>query len=279
MLTNLARRVNAKNNIKELVTKVVLTARNYSVNIEFVVKMFVSEGNRYVAFFDILGFSSWVETKGSKEVFDYLRGFMNLMIQASMPDSVVNPDMSVDLKQSIISYVNFSDSIVYYSRDDSYEAFCSMLKVCVEFTNVIICGPTRMIRGAVSHGEFYADPENNAYVGKALIDAYKLEEAQDWIGVSLHSSIEGTENFTRAQNEFPHLIVQSLVPLKQSSKKPFCLNWTDNGIVHASYNAFRSLDDCLKIGLDTAKDNEKEISKLQKRISNTREFIEHCQRM
>lgn len=241
--------------------------------------MLVTDGNRYVAFFDILGFSNWVEAMGSKEVFVYIRGFLNLMIRASMPKSVVNPDMSVDLESSLISYINFSDSIVYYSKDDSYESFRSMLKVCAELINVVICGPTRMIRGAISHGEFYADPENNAYVGKALIDAYRLEENQEWMGVSLDSNIEGTENFILARKEFPHLIVQSLVPLKNSSKKPYCLNWIDNDVVYSSFNVFKSLDDCFNIGLDTLEGNQKEINKLRRRISNTREFIEFCQRM
>ena len=249
------------------------------MKLHLVIEMIVTEGNRYVAFFDILGFKNWVKTEGSRKVFVYIRGFMNLMIRASMPKSVVNADMSVDLETSIISYINFSDSIVFYSLDDSYEAFRSMLKVCAEFMNVIICGPTRALRGALSHGEFYADPENNAYVGQALIDAIELEKKQDWLGVSLHSSIEGSANFIRAQKEFPRLIVQSLVPLKGSSNKPFCLNWIDKDVIVASFNVLKSLCGCLNIGLNALKDDPVNTGKLKVRISNTREFIEHFQRI
>lgn len=249
------------------------------MKLHLVMEMIVTEGNRYVAFFDILGFSNWIETAGSKEVFVYTRGFLNLMIRSSMPKSVVNPDMSVDLEQSNISYINFSDSIVYYSLDDSYEAFRTMLRICAQLMNIVICGPTRMIRGALSHGEFYADPENNAYVGRALIDAYRLEEAQDWLSVSLHSSIEDTANFIRAQKEFPRLIVRSLVPLKGSSNKPFCLNWTDPDVISGSSNVSKSLDNCLRIGFKALHDNSKEIEKLERRISNTREFIEYYQKI
>ena len=77
------------------------------MKLHLVIKMIVTEGNRYVAFFDILGFKNWVETEGSWNVFVYIRGFMNLMIRASMPKRVVNADMSVDLEPSIISYINF----------------------------------------------------------------------------------------------------------------------------------------------------------------------------
>ena len=63
----------------------------------------------------------WVENDGSMEVFTYVRGFLNLMARASLPGGVVHPDMSVDVPGSDLGYVMFSDSIVFYSRDDSYE--------------------------------------------------------------------------------------------------------------------------------------------------------------
>ena len=98
--------------------------------------MLVTEGKRYVAFFDILGFGSWVETAGSKEVFTYVRGFLNLMVRSSLPGSVVHPDMSVDVPESDIGYINFSDTIVIYSRDDSYKCLKTMLAVCGEFIDL-----------------------------------------------------------------------------------------------------------------------------------------------
>ena len=112
-------------------------------------KMLLTEGKRFVAFFDILGFSSWVENIGSKEVFIYVRGFLNLMVRSSLPGSIVNPDMSVELCKSDIGYINFSDSILFYSVDDSYQCLKTMLKICGEFMNVVICGPSRMLRGAI----------------------------------------------------------------------------------------------------------------------------------
>jgi hypothetical protein len=64
--------------------------------------MLVEDGKRYVAFFDLLGFSAWLDAEGSAEVFTYVRGFLNLMIRAGLPGSVVHPDMSVTLGQSDI---------------------------------------------------------------------------------------------------------------------------------------------------------------------------------
>jgi len=189
--------------------------------------MLVDSGNRFVAFFDLLGFSSWIDDEGSLEVFTYVRGFLNLMIRASLPGSVVHPDMSVELTESNMGFINFSDSIVFYSRDDSEECFETMLKVCGEFMNGVICGPSRMMRGAIAHGEFFADPASNAYVGKALIDAYRLEEAQDWLSVSFHDSVVALPQFERALSKFPNYLVRALVPLRESIVMPYCLNWAD----------------------------------------------------
>ena len=91
--------------------------------------MLVENGKRFVAFFDLLGFGSWLKAKGSAEAFTYVRGFLSLMIRASLPGSVVHPDMSVTIKDSDIGFINFSDSIVFYSRDNSEACFDTILRV------------------------------------------------------------------------------------------------------------------------------------------------------
>jgi hypothetical protein len=234
----------------------------------------VLEGNRFVAFFDLLGFSSWLETEGSLEVFTYVRGFLNLMIRASLPGSVVHEDMSVTVETPDIGFINFSDSIVFYSRDDSEQCFQLMLRVCGEFMNGMICGPSRMVRGAISHGEFYADPEANAYVGKALVDAYRLEGAQDWLAFSFHDSITKLPLFKRALANHPRLIVPPTVSLRNSDAMPYCLNWADEEFfVGISFNARRGLADCCKRGRKSLRGNSTEMGKLRRRIKHTSDFL------
>ena len=238
--------------------------------------MLVTEGKRFVAFFDILGFGSWVESEGSKKVFTYVRGFLNLMVRSSLPGSTVHQDMSVDLQKSDIGYINFSDSIVFYSRNDSYHCLKAMLTVCGEFMNVVICGPSRMLRGAIAHGEFYADPKANAYVGKALIDAYKLEEDQDWLGLSLHESVEVIKDFPKALKEHKGFIVKSLVSLKNKPKKlPYCINWANKKYLNASFDAMSSIETCYNRGLASLQGNSKELKKLKRRIKNTKDFLKY----
>ena len=192
--------------------------------------MLLDDGKRFVAFFDILGFGSWVENVGSMEVFTYVQGFLNLMARSSLPGSVVHPNMSVDVPSSDLGYVMFLDSIVFYSRDDCYECLKTMLAICGEFMNSVICGPSRMVRGAIAYGDFFVDPEVDAYVGQALIEAYRLEGQQDWLALSLDASLTATPQFAKALEEHPGFIVRSLAHLRDSDEKPYCINWADKSI-------------------------------------------------
>jgi hypothetical protein len=44
-------------------------------------------------------------------------------------------------------------------------------------------------RGAISFGDFHANPADEIYVGRALVEAYEWAESQDWIGVVVAPSL------------------------------------------------------------------------------------------
>ena len=238
--------------------------------------MLVENGQRFVAFFDLLGFSSWLEADGSRKVFTYVRGFLNLMIRASLPGSIVHPDMSVTVNSNSIACINFSDSIVFYTRDDSEECLETILSVAGEFMNVVITGPSRMIRGAIAYGDFFADPTANAYVGKALVDAYRLEERQDWLSCSIDNSVVQLPFFELLRKNRPNFIVKALVPLRNSSDYPFCLNWADpNTFRNISFGAEHGLAECEQRAIKAIRNDPNELNKLVRRVANTRGFLRH----
>ena len=132
-----------------------------------------------------------------------------------------------------------------------------------------------MIRGGIAHGEFYVDLEANAYVGKALIDAYSLEGRQDWLALSMHDSVVALPQFTRALSEHPGYIVRPLVPLRDSEEMPYCINWAHRNYIHADFNARRGLVTCYRRSLKALRGNQKEIEELKRRVKQTREFLIH----
>ena len=154
--------------------------------------MLVDNGQRFVAFFDLLGFSSWLEADGSLKVFTYVRGFLNLMIRASLPGSIVHPDMSVTINSDSIACINFSDSIVFYTRDDSIECLETILNVSggkntaaivrkikslyPDFPVLATGGPTEeTIRETIEAGAnaITYTPPYNGEIMSALMDRYR----------------------------------------------------------------------------------------------------------
>lgn len=253
-----------------------------------------NNGKRFVSFFDILGFKSWIEVDGSKEVFKYVKGYLDMMIKSSLPNAIVNSDMSVEFEVQNVDFVYFSDSIIFYSKDDTEESFKALITASNTFMNVFNCGVSYMLRGAMAYGEFYADDETRSYVGQALIDAYQLEEETNWLGFSFHSSVLETNVFQNFFENNQHLIFKSLIPTTKTNDYPFALNWADNSRCEngdyyqlnskyfrinegISFNVYKSLQDCLirrKKELELKPD---ELRKVEIRISNTLDFIRFCE--
>ncbi len=152
-----------------------------------------------------------------------------------------------------------------------------------------------MVRGCISYGEFYVDTETNSYIGQALIDAYELEESINWLGLCFDKPAVETENFSKFQHEYPHIIHKSLVPTLKTNLYPYALNWADNskdknGAIipkpyetykslneGISFNAYKSLNNCLERRTKEIIDNPKELEKVTERIENTIKFIEYCE--
>ncbi|MFB0524206.1 MAG: hypothetical protein ACETVZ_01615 [Phycisphaerae bacterium] len=76
-----------------------------------------------------------------------------------------------------------SDTFVFYTPDDSGQSFKVISAAAIHFScRMIRHSPSYMPRGALGTGQFYADKQNNVFLGSALIDAYEYAEKQNWIG-------------------------------------------------------------------------------------------------
>lgn len=153
---------------------------------------------KYIAFIDILGFKELIEKKTHEELIKiYENGFtISNQISSSKNNyiefekegkTICTPDIS---KSEVNSFL-FSDSIVYWTNDNSENSFKELL-VVVKNTFRISFLFGLPLRGAISVGELtfrnYA-PQNqnnvfiqNCIVGKGLSETYVLESKQIWSG-------------------------------------------------------------------------------------------------
>jgi hypothetical protein len=130
----------------------------------------------YVAFLDVLGFSALVasDVKGQR-LGEYL-GCLETALRS-------------DGSEGEVEAVVFSDSIVLTTRGDSESSLQALLKRTSQLFGLLLKKEIP-IRGAISHGSFLrAEIASGVFVaGKALVDAYRFEQAQDWVGIMLAPS-------------------------------------------------------------------------------------------
>jgi hypothetical protein len=140
-----------------------------------------------------------------------------------------------------------SDTILIYSEDDTEESFGQIVNgayvllqssflnsLSFEMKNgVTHINSSRIflpLRGAISHGEFYADSARDIYFGKAFLDAMRWEKEQNWIGAILTPDCVKFFKAQGYQNEF--LVEYDHHFLKSEKEcypgKPVCINWSVN---------------------------------------------------
>jgi hypothetical protein len=131
-------------------------------------------GNKWVAYFDLLGFKQHVKKRGLIDAFGLLGWCANELEICAQPFGNVN-------------LISFSDTFLFYTSDDSKSSFQAISHVSRSFFDESILAGIP-ICGALAFGEFYADEANNLFLGKALIDAHEYGEKFDWLGFVLHPS-------------------------------------------------------------------------------------------
>jgi hypothetical protein len=129
----------------------------------------------YVALLDVLGFSALVSTDRS--------GDMILRYLAQLEEATA---------QSQVGYVVFSDSIVLTTKSESPESFIAISRACSKLMADLLTEGIAL-RGAIVFGDFVrkAVGESLFVAGRAVIDAYQFEKAQDWVGIMVAPSALG----------------------------------------------------------------------------------------
>ena len=130
----------------------------------------------YIALLDVLGFASLVASDAS----------------GARLDSYLECLQSVRRKKKAgtdVEYVVFSDSIVLSTPDDSPNSFLALANQCSVLLGAML-EKDIPLRGAIACGSYFRTQTTGGVflAGKAIIDAYNFEKAQDWVGIMLAPS-------------------------------------------------------------------------------------------
>lgn len=156
---------------------------------------------KFIAYFDYLGFKQFIENNDlqyqQRIIGNNFRDIEYALGQGKMKKT--KKGAIADLKESKINCINFSDTIVFWTNDDSEESLMEIIKVAYTFNwqTVVHFFPAR---GALVYGEIiYVDFEQhndaggiyniNSVFGKGLVEAHEKAEKQHWAGTVIDSTL------------------------------------------------------------------------------------------
>lgn len=172
---------------------------------------------KFIAYFDYLGFRQFIEKndilaqkQGMGHIFREIEQAIAKEKTKDAPHGVI-----ADLEESNVNCINFSDTIIFWTEDDSLDALKELLEVSYIF-NWRTNGYFFPARGAVVHGELegidfsYLNGKGknyniNSVYGKGLISAYEKAESQNWAGTVVDQSII---NYLEASGNTPETFLE-----------------------------------------------------------------------
>lgn len=178
---------------------------------------------RFLAHVDILGMSSIVERDPN-----LAWGVLSDLVEVR--DKIGNYEIQIlDTKERLsigrtIASVTFSDTIVFFTKEDSDNELRCMIVLAVEVLHKAMCSCVP-VRVGLSYGEFYFNFERSMYAGPALIEAYRAGESAQWIGIALAKSVEQRAAALDISSGNSKVVVPWELAIKDGTRQSLVINW------------------------------------------------------
>ena len=141
----------------------------------------IDKKEKFVLYLDIMGFKERVNRVNVEELKQQLLQFktknkkLKPLLNGGQPDN------------TLIEMAQFSDSIVLVSRDSTTDDLNRISKAATILMQTAL-QTGFALRGAMAKGDMVFDNAHQLFFGKALVDAYLLEEELCYYGVVFHES-------------------------------------------------------------------------------------------
>ena len=137
--------------------------------------------DRFVAHFDMLGMRSL--TKRNPDLAWKCLSDLSRARDERMHMGIELVDSGELIANQVHSFI-FSDTLISFSKGNAKNDALALLLLTTELFTLALhyCIP---LRGGIAYGRFDFNLERNLFSGPALVDAYELGEASQWLGVVL----------------------------------------------------------------------------------------------
>lgn len=193
--------------------------------------------NRFVAFFDIMGFKENVRRNSHHKILSKMRKLTTIIepIEYEFKRSYYkNSTQKKSVIAPPIKPVVFSDSVLFISSGDTEDDIIEMIINAGWLMGS--CFEKKIpIKGAISFGKFTADFEHSIYFGQPLIDAYELQNELLLYGCIVDHTIESYLHRKNMLEVFYDSGLKKMsVPLKSGRVNHYLLDWFHASRHHGS---------------------------------------------
>jgi hypothetical protein len=226
---------------------------------------------RFVAFFDMLGMSDL-----SLRDADIAWGALSDLSKAKNEILKIGIEIvnTSEIIEDRVRAFTFSDSIVAFTLSNQVVDTYAIVILSSELFSAALhsCIP---LRGAIAHGRFLFNFDQNLFAGPPLVNAYRLSEEAQWLGIRLDEVVASKARDIPLQSKQGNqIIIDWEVPTKSGEKmKSHVIDWVTPHInnftvqppvsVQQFYQAFQSMFGCF----------EQLPESVQRKYTNTVEFI------
>ncbi len=178
---------------------------------------------RFVAYFDIMGFKDTVSRSNHDEIKDTLSTFID-SISPEYLERVTKP-LKVTYDKALIKQIIFSDSIILLTKDNSLESAASLIIHAQWFVYIAMLQTIPIpFKGAISYGLITADFDRSLYFGQPIIDAFNLQNELDLYGVIMHHTAEKYLLETKMIDSIKHVLNFYKIPMKSGKVNHYIVN-------------------------------------------------------
>ncbi|MFA7380239.1 MAG: hypothetical protein WC150_07250 [Bacteroidia bacterium] len=184
---------------------------------------------RFVAFFDILGFKDLVNRNSHADVLKKLKALKDKL--SDLQKKTELPLLKADeINQNQTRSVTFSDSIILFSNGASILDAKKIIYDSYFILRTAIINKIA-IKGAISFGEITVDFDNNLFFGQPIIDSYLLHEELEMINVVIDNYAEVRISNLKGNEEINKVLIDYKVPMKFGKAKHKLLRPSNSSII------------------------------------------------
>ncbi len=182
--------------------------------------------NRFILFFDILGFKDMVSRSNHDNIFKKLNALKRTSdYLEALPDSGEKPKSVKTIEKNQTRNITFSDSIIFFSKGDTY---LDARKILIDAYLILDTAFRNSIhiKGAISYGLITADFDNSLFFGQPIIDAFLLHEELNLLSVVIDHNAEMKFSSLGKKADNYNVLKDYKVPMKYGkvNHKLVCFN-------------------------------------------------------